>query len=206
MKLNCKYPANLPPLVLNLRYQYTVQRQVLRKNRVQITVSVGTNIIGERMTASPLLFAAACYVDHPDDIAQLKEAIPRMRALADFHEAMQRRDPDALRIDLRNRACDESDSRYVAERDERIELGEHGAFAEKTRRMAAILLRKLASAPAMPQNQSSRPYIYSWHERHDLVPRKPYHARLIEVLEIPTGLPKVFTRHESPKDQPPPHP
>lgn len=189
-----EYPLDLGDLSIHSRHNCTVARQLVRRDRVKIIVSVGGKIIGERMSAFHCLWALACYVDDPTEIARLKTSIQRLREAADLADAIQRRDPVALAQDAQNHGCIHvSNCSYLIGRAERIQLGQFAYVAKYCRKTVVRLERELDSAPTGPLNQSSRPYIQSWHQRYALALRRPYLAKFVDVIEIPTGLPAGIT-------------
>lgn len=193
-KTTIKYPLDLGDLHFHSRHHYTVTRRLVRKDRVRITVFVSGKIVGERITAFHCLWALACYVDDPAEIARLKTSIQQLRADADLADAIQRRDPVALAQDAQNHGCsDVSNCRFLIGREERIRLGQFANVAKYCRKTMIRLERELDSAPTGPFNQSPQPYIQSWHQRYALALRRPYLAKFVDVFEIPTGLPAGIT-------------
>lgn len=197
-KTAIKYPLDLGDLHFHSRHHYTVTRRLVRKDRVKITVFVSGQIVGERTTAFHCLWALACHVDAPAEIARLKASIQQLRADADLADAIQRRDPVALAQDAQNHGfSDESNRRYLIDREERIELGQFANLAQYRRKILIRLEREFDSAPAGPFSQSPRPYIQSWHQRYALALRRPYLAKFVDVIEIPTGLPAGIAGRQS---------
>lgn len=186
-KTNTTYLVEIGDLHFHSRHHYTVTRQLVRKDRAKITVFVSGQIVGERTTAFHCLWALACHVDDPAEIARLKASIQQLRADADLADAIQRRDPVALAQDAQNHGCSDN-CRYLIDREERIELGQFANLAQYRRKILIRLEREFDSAPAGPFSQSPRPYIQSWHQRYALALRRPYLAKFVDVIEIPTGL------------------
>jgi hypothetical protein len=185
MNTNIPSPEGLPALRFQLKYDYVVTRELVRRGtRVALTISADGRLIAERTTNSRYSVALICALDPAKAIRLAQQKVAFWSAEASYEEGLHRRDPVALQ-----NAGWMSSRLSLIEREAALKKARFGERAKRHRKKAANYEARLARLLSGSVDQVELLCVYSWHQRLSLVPAPRPGAKMIDVLAITTGLP-----------------
>jgi hypothetical protein len=167
-------------------HNYTITRTWVSGCRVKLTILVGGDLIGERTTTLPCLYALITCCNPAYAIKDFTQKISECKAKAYFYDCVHRREAGALAkldrdLDL-SASDDEVESRRVY-RDESLLSGKYAEWAQSQRKWIAKYESELRQLKAGPVASYGVPTVWCWHQRRNLV-RVPRWTKFLDVIEI----------------------
>jgi hypothetical protein len=163
---------------------------------VELRVYADGNTIGHLNTGWRHLYAQVCSLNQAEEIDALRRLIPEFQREAKFCDRIQQRDPGALTEDALRHGCQiNPEALYLIYRENAIRRGAFGKSAQQAREAAARHIQELYRLLAGPVEKCNRLFVRSWPRSQSQAHRAPRWAKIVDVLDIPTGLPRGRVSH-----------
>ena len=172
------------------KYNYPITRKPASRGRVHITIALNGEVLGERTTCFPCLYAVICCHTQAYKIDQLRKLISLETERANDHQALQRRDPVAVAKDeWRGRFCEQGADEHTRLREQRIATGWYAEAAKGIREQILRCEERLARLLAGQEPPHWILFVQGWHETKGPKRKLSREFEFVDLVEVQAAAP-----------------